>query len=136
MDLSPLRVRRLPRPDRHPIERRKYRSERAGEALELALSTSARRAGLDVVILVDDLGMLVSSSKTDMDLTMLAAVTPIVGRGRARPRIRRDGFKLEMSVRTLDLQGETIYVAAVGGEIFARQRELYLSSAAAKRILA
>jgi hypothetical protein len=134
--VEPLRVRRLPRPGRHPIERRRYRSEFTAEALELALASAQRRAKLDIVLVVDDQGMVVSQSRKDLDVTMLAAVTPIVGRGKARPRIRRDGARLEMSVRTIEIQGETLYIAAVGGELFARQRELYSSLNATKRILA
>jgi hypothetical protein len=133
---SPLRVQRLPRPGRHPIERRKYRSDNAADAMDLALASAQRRAKLDVVLLVDDQGMVVSCSRKDLDVTMLAAVTPIVGRGKARPKIRRDGQRLEMSVRTVEIQDELLYVAAVGGELFARQREIYTSLSAAKRILA
>lgn len=133
---SSFRVRRLPRPGRHAIDRRRNRSEDAGTAITLAYSCSAQRAGLDVMLLVDEAGMVVAQSRTDLDLSMLAAVTPIVGRGQATPRIRRDGRKREMSVRSIELLGERMYVAAVGGDIFARNREMHRSLAATQRILA
>jgi hypothetical protein len=129
------RVRPLPRPDRPSSERRANRSQNAGTALELALSAASRRAGLDVMLLVDDAGMLVGSSHTELELAMVAAVTPIIGRGQALPRIKRDGEKRDMSVRPMQLQGEMLYMAAIGGSHIARRRELASSCAAANRIL-
>ena len=132
---TPFRVRPLPRPNRPTNERRSSRSMDAGTALRLALTAASRRAGLDVVLLVDENGMLVGSSHTDLELSMVAAVTPIVGRGRALPRIKRDGHKRDMSVQPLKMQGETLYMAAIGGSHVARRRELAGSCAAAQRIL-
>lgn len=132
---SPFRVRPLPRPHRSHQERRHHRSEHAGTALQLALNAATRRSGLDVMMLVDDTGMLIGSSTTALDLSMVAAVTPIVGRGRAVPKISREGRKREMSVRPLQLQGEMVYVAAVGGNYNGRRRELAGGCAAATRIL-
>ncbi len=131
-----LRIRPLPRPGRPTFERRRCRSDNAAEALELALTGAAQRGELDVVLVADDAGMLVANSRTDLDLTLLAAVTPIVGRGRATPRIHRGGQRREMSVRPLELLGEMYYVVAVGGDIKTRQRELRGSAAATQRILA
>ena len=136
MHTQPLRLRRLPKPDGTRIERRVNRSDDTATALELALTGSVRRAALDAVIVVDDAGLLVAKSATTLDVTMLAAVTPIVGRGKAVPRVRRDGRHRGMSVRPIEIEGELLYVAAVGGEMFARHREVMTSVAAAKRILA
>jgi hypothetical protein len=133
---SRFRVRPLPRPERPSICRRRARSDDAATSLERALSGAVRRGGLDLVLLVDDEGLLVGSSDTHLDLSMLAAVTPIVGRGRAIPRIRRDGKQRDMSVRPIMLHGELLYLAAVGGSYSARQRELVGGAAAARRILA
>ncbi len=131
-----LRIAKLPKPDRGQVDRRMQRSVDTATALELALSSAAQRAHLDAMLLVDDAGMLVSNSDTELDLAMLAAVTPIVGRGKAVPRIRRNGEKREMSVRPLEVEGEVLYMAALGGDTFGRQRELSQSVAAAKRIFA
>ena len=131
-----LRLRPLPRPGLPNQERRRQRSTHAGEALELALSSAARRGQLDAVLVVDEQGMLVAKSDTDLDLTMLAAVTPIVGRGKAVPRVRRGGEPLEMSVDTLELLGEVLYVAALGGNHRTRTREVAGTVAAARRIMA
>jgi hypothetical protein len=131
-----LRLSPLPRPGLKHQERRRRRSTNAGEALELALSSAARRGELAAVLVVDEQGMLVAKSDTDLDLTMLAAVTPIVGRGKAVPRVRRGGEPLEMSVDTLELLGEVLYVAALGGTHRTRAREVAGTVAAARRIMA
>jgi hypothetical protein len=131
-----LRLRPLPRPGHSSMERRRQRSRNAAEALELALSYAARRGSLDAVLLVDEHGMLVAKSDTDLDLTMLAAVTPIVGRGQAVPRVRRGGQERELRVDTLELLGEVLYVVALGGTHRTRMREVAGSIAAARRIMA
>jgi hypothetical protein len=87
------------------------------------------------VLVVDDDGMLVAKSRTPHDLTLLAAITPIVGRGHALPRIKKDGQPRDMTVKALELDGETFYVAAVGGRYLSRTRELGESVLAAQRIL-
>ena len=132
----PFRVRRLPWP-RSPLrERRSERSNNPCTALELALSRAADRGSLDVVLIADDLGMLVAHSHTDLDLDMVAAVTPIVGRGKACASIRKNGELREITVRPMELQDETFYVAALGGQHGARMREVASSVAATRRILA
>jgi len=131
-----LRIAKLPKPQRGNNDRRVNRSENTAEALELALTSAASRANLDAILLVDDAGLLVSNSATPLDLSMLAAVTPIVGRGKAVPRIKRNGEKRELSVRELEFEGDLLYVAALGGDSSSRQRELGRSLRAAKRILA
>lgn len=131
-----LRLSPLPRPGRPNQERRRQRSNNAAEALELALTYAARRGELDAVLVVDEQGMLVAKSDTDLDLSMLAAVTPIVGRGKAVPRVRRGGEVRELSVDTVELMGEVLYVAALGGTHRMRVREVAGSMAATRRIMA
>ncbi len=130
------RLRPLPRPGRPTYERRQQRSTNAADALELALTSAARRGQLHAVLVVDESGMLVAQSDTELDLSMLAAVTPIVGRGKAVPRVRRDGQLCELSVDTMEVQDELLYVAALGGTHRTRHRELRGTKAATRRILA
>jgi len=131
-----LRIAKLPKPHRGNVDRRIQRSNNCADALELALSSSASRANLDALLLVDDSGLLVSQNATSLDLSMLAAVTPIIGRGKALPRIKRNGTKRDMSVKQLEIDGDVLYVAALGGDSSSRQRELTRSLRAAQRILA
>ena len=132
----PLRLRPLPRPDRPTYERRRNRSANSGDALSLALTAAARRGALQAVLLVDEDGMVVAQSECDVDLTMLAAVTPIVGRGRAVPKIKRDGRALKLAVESMEILDEVVYVAVLGGSRHTRTRELRGTMAAARRILA
>lgn len=131
-----LRLRPLPRPGRPYYERRRNRSSNMAEALEKALTHSANRGQLDAVLLVDEQGMLVAQSQTGLDLSMLAAVTPIVGRGKAVPRVRRNGEARDLSVDTVELLGEVLYMAALGGTYRTRAREVAGSIAATRRIMA
>jgi hypothetical protein len=130
------RVRPLPRPDGVHGDRRKRRSASAALAIELALTSAAFRGGLEALLVVDDDGLLVARSRCPIDLSMLAAVTPIVGRGQAVPRIKREGRPLDLSVEPIELGGERFYVAALGGGYSDRRRELAGSIAATQRILA
>lgn len=105
------------------------------EALELALSGAADRGALDAVLLADKDGMLVAKSSTRLDLAMLAAVTPIVGRGKALANIKRNGRNVEFTVRPVAVGDEVLYIGALGGTFGARQREVVTGAAAARRIL-
>lgn len=129
-------VRPLPRPDGVHGERRQRRSTSVAVAIELALTCAADRGGLEAVLVVDDDGLLVARSRCAIDLSMLAAVTPIVGRGQAVPRIKREGKPLDLSVETIELDGQRFYVAALGGRYAERRRELQDSVLATRRILA
>jgi hypothetical protein len=108
---APIRVTPLPRPGRRASERRRNRSSSAGEALELALSAAAHESQLDVVLIADDFGMLVASSHTALDLEMLAAITPIVSRGRPRPAsAQRRAARVQRQVDQGD--GRDLHIAA------------------------
>ncbi|MFV8750938.1 hypothetical protein ACNOYE_10375 [Nannocystaceae bacterium ST9] len=117
------------------VERRKQRSPGTADALELAL-TSAAESGLDAVLIADDQGMLVCHGRTELDLEMLAAVTPIVARGKAKASIKRNGSQRDLAVKTIKVQDETLHVAALGGDASSRALGLMRSVAAARRILA
>ena len=132
---SSFRVRRLPRPGALLSERRRTRSDAAGEALQLALNRAAERAGLDAVVVSDSTGMLVANSATHLDLAMLAAIMPLVGRGQVSAAIKRQGKGRDLTVRPIDLDDDQLFVAALGGRHGDRLREVAASTAAVKRIL-
>jgi hypothetical protein len=131
----PLRLPPLPRPGKPLYERRRNRPEDTKSALVAAFDCAVARGELDLVCVADESGLIVSNSSTELDLTMLAAVTPLVGRGRARATVKHNGVERGLSVRTLDVLGETLYVAALGGNFGPRERELALSTSALRRIL-
>lgn len=132
---TPIRITPLPRPGRRVVERRKQRSSSTADALELALSAAANESQLDVVLIADDFGMLVASSHTPLDLEMLAAVTPIVSRGRAKASIKRNGEHRELSVKSIKVYEETLHIAALGGDASARALGVMRSVTVARRLL-
>lgn len=132
---APLRLPPLPRPGKPLFERRRSRPTDTAAALVSAFDHAAQRAELDVLIVTDEAGILVSSSTTELDLAMLAAVTPLVARGSAKANVRRDGAEREYSVRAIQVLGETLYVGALGGKFGPRERELATSASATRRIL-
>jgi hypothetical protein len=131
----PFRVQPLPRPHKGKPDRRRARTGDPRDALELALTISVGRGSLDALILADEFGGLVAKGETRIDLEMLAAVTPLVGRGQAMAKIRRNGEERDLTVEAVTLCNEVFYVAAVGGENRSRRREVAASCAAARRIL-
>ena len=132
----PLDLRPLPRPGKPMANRRVNRASCTVDALSAAFNGAAKRAGCDAILLADDKGMVVSNSSTHLDLEMLAAVTPIVARGEAVATIKRQGQSRELSVRSLDILGERLHVAVLGGDERARTVELARTLAATQRILA
>jgi hypothetical protein len=126
---------RMTLPRRPLVDRRRTRPTDTASALIAAFDHAAARADLDALIVADESGILVSNNTTELDLSMLAAVTPLVARGTAKALIRRDGAPLEFSVRTIEVLGETLYVGALGGNFNNRERELTASASAARRIL-
>jgi hypothetical protein len=111
------------------------RSRRSAHALELALAGAARRGNLDMVLITDAFGLLVSNSPTRLELTELAAVAPIVAHGRAMARVRIAGAEKQLCVRTMRLLGETLHVAALGDPGSRGERAVSQGCAAAARIL-
>ena len=121
---------------RWPVyERRRVRTDAAGDAMEMALNWSVARGELEAIVVVDEKGMLVCQSRSDVDLAPVAAVLPIVSRGQVRARITRSGLPCEMSVERFQLGGEEMYLGVLGGSSEARTREARQSLEAAQRIL-
>ena len=117
-------------------ERRVNRPTDVASALICAFDHAVRRADLDVLLVADEFGTVVANNTTHLDLQELAAVTPFVGRGRALATVRRAGRERGLSVRRMHVLGETLYVAALGGDdADDREREVAHSIAATRRIL-
>ena len=101
----------------------------------MALSAAANESQLDVVLIADDFGMLVASSHTPLDLEMLAAITPIVSRGRAKASVKRNGEQRELSVKSIKVMDETLHIAALGGDPSTRAMGVMRSVTVARRLL-
>ncbi|HEV8322081.1 MAG TPA: hypothetical protein VG389_10735 [Myxococcota bacterium] len=67
-------------------ERRRRRSTRTEEALNLCLRDGARRLGLKALVLADDLGLPLASAPSEVDARTLAAWCPLAV-GPARQKI-------------------------------------------------
>ena len=102
----------------------------------MALDGSAKRGGLAAVVVTDDFGMLVSHSNASFELDMLAAVTPLVARGGTRARVEHRGQPCELKVQSIDLLGERLHFACLGGNARGRAMAMRDSLAATQRILA
>ena len=131
----PLRLRPLPHPRRPLEERRKLRPTGTFEALKCALNAAVGRGEFDAALVTDDKGMLVTASDCTLDLAMLAAVTPIVARGHVVANVKRGGKPRELAVRSVEVLGETLHVALLGGDLQARELEVAATAAATERIL-
>lgn len=132
---APLRLSPLPRPGNPQIERRRCRPQDSIAAITSAFDHAVQRAGLDLVLVADEFGMVVTNSTTSLDLKLLAAVTPIVGRGHAGARVSRGGQPRDFSVRKTRVANEDFYVIAVGSSSNeAREHELSTCITALKRI--
>ena len=118
-------------------ERRTLRSNNTEEALVLAFDRAVARGQLDAILITDDHGQLISKSRSELDLDLFAAMTPILARGTAKAKVCRRGVERDFQISTLEFSGERLHVAAIGGKDHQiRTRELTHSLHAAARILA
>ena len=118
----PLRLPPLPRPGRPLFERRRHRPDDTASALVSAFDHAVQRAELDVLIVTDESGILVSNSTTELDLAMLAAVTPLVARGSARANVRRDVPEAVMIADMFLAEGVLVRTRGRGGQILREER--------------
>lgn len=116
-------------------ERRCVRTESAGEAVELALTWSVARGELVAIVIGDAQGMVVCHSRTDIDLSAVAAVLPTVAAGNAVARVSHFGQGFPIVVRQFEIRDETFYLGVLGGSPQTREEEADRAMAAALRIL-
>jgi hypothetical protein len=97
-------------------ERRKVRSEFAGEALHLWLRAVNGKQGLRALVLADDSGMLVASSFVGPEAEELAALAPIFDPTGASPTPPTDLSLLPMIVHPIQIDDTAMFLCAVGDE--------------------
>lgn len=116
-------------------ERRCVRTDSAGEAVELALTWSVARGELVAIVMGDADGMVVCHSRTDIDLSAVAAVLPLVQQGQSVARVSHFGQGFPIVVRKFEIRGEVFFLGVLGGSAETREQEADRSVAAAVRIL-
>jgi len=108
-------------------ERRRHRSEKRGEALELMLDACRERSGAHALVISDEHGLLVAASGVDrIDAERIAAAMPWPLRPAQRARLRTMSFRVGPADR--------VWVGVVGSEDYAKPMGEAL--AGARRILA
>lgn len=123
------------RPQWPAHERRCVRTDAAGEAVELALTWAVARGELVAIVMADSDGLVVCSSRTDVDLSSVAAVLPLVDKGQMNARVSHHGQAFPIVVRRFEIRGEPFYLGVLGGSPETRRQEAERSVAAAIRIL-
>ena len=116
-------------------ERRARRTEDRNQALSFQLEHSRDRGGLEALVLADSQGMVVAQAGDAVICEELGAIAPLMGRavlGMPLPPLLRGG---EVVVRRLELYGQDLFLACVGGGV-ARDALLVSSISGVQRILA
>lgn len=116
-------------------ERRCVRTDSAGEAVELALTWSVARGELVAIVMGDAEGRVVCHSRTDVDLSAVAAVLPLVQEGQRVARVSHFGQGFPIVVRKFEIRDEVFYLGVLGGSVQTREQEAQRAVAAAIRIL-
>ena len=115
-------------------ERRKRRSAERQVALRYQLEHAKDNGGLEAVVVADDDGLLLAHAGDAGVCEELGAIAPLMSRavmGMRLPPMLRGG---EVAVRPLELHGQDLFVACVGGGV-ARDALLTTSVRGVRRIL-
>lgn len=125
-------------------ERRRKRSPRAHIAIGYQLEHIFQTQNLNNFVLGDSSGLLLAGAGNSDEAAALAAYAPVLEtyRGKSRGRVFAKlatmipGFNpATMSIRSFEIDGETLYLCSVGRESTARQASLYRAVTGIRRIL-
>jgi hypothetical protein len=95
-------------------ERRQRRSQDPYRALCLQLEHIRHEGELDAMVVAIDNGLLVAGAGERSVCEALGAVAPLVGRPSFNGRVPGSLIGQSIDVRSISLEGETVYVASVG----------------------
>ena len=95
-------------------ERRLRRSQDPYQALCLQLEQIRSEGELDAMVVAIDNGLLVAGAGERSVCEALGAVAPLVGSPTFNGRVPGSLVGQAIEVRSISLEGETVYVAAVG----------------------
>jgi hypothetical protein len=125
-------------------ERRNKRSPQAHTAITYQLEHIFEAQNLNNFVLGDSRGLVLAAAGDDDAATILAAYAPMMAayRGNSRRMVFEKmesmvpGFRADsLSIRTFDVDGETLYLCSVGRKNVARQASLYRAVTGIRRIL-
>lgn len=97
-------------------ERRRSRSVRMEDALQMCLTVSARRLNLKALVLADDLGLALASAPSEVDAVMLAAWCPLAV-GPLRPSNLRGKVRRGLSSTLRPHGGGHVRMRRFGGRL-------------------
>lgn len=125
-------------------ERRNQRSPQAHTAITYQLEHIFGTQNLNNFVLGDSRGLVLAAAGEEDAATVLAAYAPMLAayRGSSRRTVVAKlealvpGFRADsLSIRSFDIDGETLYLCSVGRQTVARQASLYRAVTGIRRIL-
>ena len=125
-------------------ERRSRRSNEAHTAIYYQLDHIFEAQKLKSFVLGDSRGLILAGAGDTDVATTLAAYAPLLATYRGERRLEVldkiggliDGFDPEaMSIRSFEIDGETLFLCSMGRETAARQASLYRAVTGIRRIL-
>ena len=114
-------------------ERRLRRSQDPYRALCLQLEHIRAEGELDAMVVAIDNGLLIAGAGERSVCEALGAVAPLLGSPRFNGRIPGSLIGQRIDVRSISLEGETVYVASIGRTV--SEECLVRSSGGVRRIL-
>ena len=129
----------------YPHDRRRRRSEQTYTAIRYQLEHIFENQSLDNFVLGDSHGLVLASAGEPSHATVLAAFAPLLHKHHGRisrkriidqmSRVLPDTDFESMTVRTFEVDGETLYLTSVGEESVKRQVGQYRAITGIRRIL-
>jgi len=117
-------------------ERRKRRSEITEEALTLQLDASARRSGVDYMVLADHQGLVIARSRDTGEAEEVAAYSPFLADSRSwAGRLPCERGPRDTTIAPFRLGGQSLYLCAVGSQSKRVGGEILQAQCGVRRIL-
>mgnify|MGYP006297961489 CR=1 FL=1 len=129
----------------YPRDRRRKRSDQTYTAIRYQLEHIYENQQLESFVLGDSHGLVLACAGETDEASALAAFAPVLHKHRGRPgkerildqmsRVLPDVDVESMTVRTFEVDGETLYLTSVGEESVKRQVGQYRAITGIRRIL-
>jgi hypothetical protein len=117
-------------------ERRGHRSDSRREALMLQLRASARRAGVEAIVLADHRGRVIARSDRDTVADELASFSPFLAKPKTWfGKVQFEGRSRSVAVSPFQLGKNTAYLCALGAKRQTIQGVFLQTTAGVRRIM-